>query len=301
MKEKPQNRALHAVRVRTHLGFADIAETGLAVIGMDVVTWRNIDTGDAVIERFLASRHAAVACAAEIRRRLREWAECGETWRVSVHRLPPEDWALSYRRFFRAARVSDRLIVRPPWEAYPASSEDRVIVIDPGMSFGTGQHATTRACLRYLDRIAERSRRNSFLDIGCGSGILAIAAAKLGFAPVLAVDSDPAAVAATRKNSVVNGVSDKIVCREADAGTLRLRGKFGVVAANLHSGILERHADGIGGRVSRKAGSALILSGVLNHQYRQVRDTYEQLGFRQVDVIVDGEWTTGRFSPSPPA
>ena len=114
-----------------------------------------------------------------------------------------DDWAERWRSFHRPLVIGDRLTVRPPWE--PPGDTALDVVIDPGQAFGTGSHATTRLCLELMLDL-EPAVRGSFVDVGCGSGVLAIVAARLGFAPVTALDYDPAATAATRENAARNGV-----------------------------------------------------------------------------------------------
>jgi ribosomal protein L11 methyltransferase len=135
----------------------------------------------------------------------------------------PEDWADAWRAFHRGARVG-RLWVGPPWEQPP---DDAVpVLIDPGRAFGTGSHASTRLCLEFLQVLPA----GSLVDVGCGSGVLAIAAAKLGFAPVVAIDNDPAAIEATAMNARANGVAVEL--RVADALADRLP-ETDVAVANL--------------------------------------------------------------------
>lgn len=125
---------------------------------------------------------------------------------VEVHSTEiADDWAERWRQFHRPLVLGDRLTVRPPWE--PAGETEIDVVIDPGQAFGTGAHATTRLCLELLLELTSAgASRGSFLDLGCGSGVLAISAAKLGFKPVTALDNDPAAVKATRQNARANAV-----------------------------------------------------------------------------------------------
>ena len=134
----------------------------------------------------------------------RLWAAFGEVQADEV----AADWDERWREFHRPVRVG-RLWIGPPWETAPHGVE--AIVVDPGRAFGTGGHATTRLCLQLLDAV----ERGSLLDVGCGSGVLAIAAARLGFAPVLAVDHDPSALEATRRNAAANGV--ELDVRQVDA------------------------------------------------------------------------------------
>jgi len=156
----------------------------------------------------------------------RLWAAFGEVAAEDV----AGGWEERWREFHRPVRVG-RLWVGPPWEQPPTDVE--AIVVDPGRAFGTGGHATTRLCLELIDEI----ERGSLLDVGCGSGVLAIGAARLGFAPVTAIDQDHGAVEATLRNAAVNGVT--LDCRRADALSEQLP-SADVVVANISAEAVER-------------------------------------------------------------
>jgi ribosomal protein L11 methyltransferase len=156
----------------------------------------------------------------------RLWAAFGEVAAEEV----AGGWEERWREFHRPVRVG-RLWVGPPWEQPPTDVE--AIVVDPGRAFGTGGHATTRLCLELIDEI----ERGSLLDVGCGSGVLAIGAARLGFAPVTAIDQDHGAVEATLRNAAVNGVT--LDCRRADALSEQLP-SADVVVANISAEAVER-------------------------------------------------------------
>lgn len=130
-------------------------------------------------------------------------------WAVDV----PDDWRDRWRTFHRGARIGD-VWLGPPWEAPPADAVP--VVIDPGRAFGTGGHPTTRLCLDFLQGLP----RGSLVDLGCGSGVLAVAAAKLGFAPVIAVDNDSAAIEVTEENAERNGVTVEARLGDASEGPL---------------------------------------------------------------------------------
>ena len=165
------------------------------------------------VERPLAEMRVYLADpsgAEEAGRRLRQaLSVVGVDAPVSVGEVPDEDWRLSYRRHFRTETVGRRLAIVPEWELSEWRGDGsrpprEVVVIDPGLAFGTGRHETTKACLQYIDEIAcETGGGLGFLDMGCGSGILSIAAAKLGFRPVRGFDVDPEAVAVARANADV--------------------------------------------------------------------------------------------------
>ena len=205
---------------------------------------------------------------------------------IKSEEVAEEDWRFSYRRHFKTELVSPHILVQPEWERLA------VIKFDPGLAFGTGRHETTKACLQYIDELApamNHEPRPSFLDMGCGSGILSIAAAKLGYAPVRGFDVDPDAVAASRENAAKNGVEAEFF-RHALGG--RGQGPLetaDLVVANILGPLLIRFADEIVPCVKRH----LVVSGILNELYPEVLAAYEARSFREVSHKTIGEWTTG--------
>ncbi len=191
----------------------------------------------------------------------------------------PDDWEERWKRFHAPILVADRLYVRPPWEDAPLRPGVIDLRIDPGRAFGTGAHATTRLCLELL---VELDGKGSFCDLGCGSGVLAIAAAKLGYGPVEAVDSDRLAVDATNLNARDNGVALDVVRR----ANLREEAPphADVIAANLMRPLLLRVAELIDARPD-----ALILSGLLDHEADEVAAAFAPLTERR--RLSDRGWT----------
>ena len=215
--------------------------------------------------------------------------------------IPDEDWKLAYRRHFKIEEIGKRLVTVPAWEKIPDG--DRIpIVLDPGMAFGTGKHETTHACLEYIDELCPV---DSFLDMGCGSGILSIAAAKLGCKIVKGFDVDQEAVDASIENAAKNGVSVDYVkfalgrveklrgCEvEKNPSTpqpLNLSIVYDLVAANILGPLLIRFAD----EIVPYVGKNLIISGILTDLYPEVLAAYEARGLREVSRKTLGEWTTG--------
>jgi ribosomal protein L11 methyltransferase len=217
-----------------------------------------------------------------------------------------DDWSERWREFHRPL-VLDGLTVCPPWERTPASSTNSIeIMIDPGQAFGTGAHATTRLCLELLldldkspaGRIALGNRpgddrpgpaapgRFALVDLGCGSGVLAIAAARLGWRPVLALDYDPAAVTATAENAALNGVAIEV--RRHD---LRIEGTppAATVTANLLGPLLIEWA----GRMTAgpdELPAQIIASGLLERESAQVEAAFAGPGFFAADRRIRGDW-----------
>lgn len=193
----------------------------------------------------------------------------------------PDDWSERWKQFHVPLVLGDRLAVRPPWEA-PIGT-DVEIVIDPAQAFGTGSHATTRLCLELLLDLADRGERSGpVLDLGCGSGVLAIAAAKLGFGPVVAVDFDPLSVEATHANAAVNGV-------ELTTARCDLRHDpiptAPIVLANLLRPLLLDYA-----RLLTDPPGTLIASGLLVHEADEVAAAFVRHGLHERDRRERGEW-----------
>lgn len=208
---------------------------------------------------------------------------------IVVGEIPDEDWRLAYRRHFTTERIGRRLVVHPPWE--PVPQEGVVVTLDPGLAFGTGKHETTRACLEYIDEYSDEG--GSFLDMGCGSGILSISAALLGYGPVEGFDVDEEAVQASRENAALNnaGVEYRRFALGRPGNPSPSR-KFDLVAANILGPLLIRFADEITPYVGRR----LIISGILDTLYPEVLAAYTARGFREISRRTYGEWTTGALS-----
>lgn len=211
---------------------------------------------------------------------------------IKVRTFPDEDWTLSYRLHFKTTVISPRLAVVPAWEKFTPLAGQKMLSIDPGMAFGTGNHATTRACLDY---IAEAEPAPSFLDVGCGSGILAVAAKLLGFEDVRGFDLDPDAVRVASETAAANNVSIPFF-RGDLSGIMQGNPEIApadFVAANVLGPVLIRFANRIASFVKPKG--RLILSGILEELYPEVKSAYERLGLSEVSTRLIGEWRTGLF------
>ncbi len=180
----------------------------------------------------------------------------------------PDDWADRWRRFHSPVLIAGRVYIRPPWDEPAVRPGVHEVVIDPGQAFGTGAHATTRMCLELL---LDLDARGSLADLGCGSGVLAIAAAKLGFGPVTALDSDRAAIETTRRNALINAVDlarvERIDLRRDAAPAAD------VIVANLMRPLLLR----VAGLMGHPRPRALVASGLLDHEVDEVAAAFEPL------------------------
>ncbi len=202
------------------------------------------------------------------------------------------DWANAWKRHFPVLRVGERIVIRPTWRRYRPAPEDVILALDPGMAFGTGLHPTTRLCLAGIERwaseglLAGADGRANLLDVGCGSGILAIAAAKLGAGEVVGIDTDPIAVEAATANVRRNHLLRRIRIRQGSLPSGA--GPFGFVAANLIASLLVELADDL--RAELVDGGRLLASGIFVDREGDVRSAFEACGLEVVDRLVEGDW-----------
>lgn len=205
---------------------------------------------------------------------------------LSIEQRQEEDWANAWKEHYRPVRVGRKVVVRPPWQEYQPIEGEVVIELDPGMAFGTGTHPSTRLCLFGLED--EIKDGDQVIDIGTGSGILAIAAAKLGAGSVDAVDIEPVAVRSARENALRNGVGDLLRIEAASAGPDEpFTGEYDLVLANIIARVLIEIADAVAARV--KPGGTLVLAGIIEGREPATRSAYEQRGlaFERREQIED--------------
>ncbi|MEI7815899.1 MAG: 50S ribosomal protein L11 methyltransferase [Desulfuromonadales bacterium] len=199
-----------------------------------------------------------------------------------------EDWSSSWKVHFKPLRVGKHLLIVPTWEESPQLPGDLVLRIDPGMAFGTGGHETTRLCLELLESIMESNKRigSSLLDLGTGSGILAMAASLLGAGRILALDIDPDAVDVAQENCALNELTAKIECGTTPLEALTER--FDIILANILAEELVRLAPYLIERLN--PGGSLILSGILAEKEVIVRQGFESMDLNYSNTLSDGEW-----------
>ena len=205
---------------------------------------------------------------------------------VNCEDADADAWIDIWKSYARPIREG-KIVILPEWTdcGFKGEQDDIIIRLDPGMAFGTGEHETTRLCLKLLQKVIKRGDR--VLDIGTGSGILAIAAAKLGAAEVDACDIDAQAVEACRRNCEVNGVSNTVKVAKADL-TECACGKYDVVLGNITADILMRLSKDIGEYTS--VGASTVVSGIIHSRAGDVERAYCDAGFSLDETAIDGEW-----------
>lgn len=215
----------------------------------------------------------------------------------SAVEVDDEDWATAWKQYFKPLRVSDTLTIKPTWEEYEASEGERIIELDPGMAFGTGTHPTTSLCLQTLESVVKGGEE--MIDVGTGSGILAIGACRLGAKSVLALDLDPVAVSSATENVRLNDLSDQVevklsdllgVLREEqnDANKLRVTLPVDLVVANILAEIILLFVDDV--YAALKKGGIYIASGIYKNKETDVEQGLIASGFQIVEKRRDEDW-----------
>jgi ribosomal protein L11 methyltransferase len=207
----------------------------------------------------------------------------GFEWRT----LQEEDWAEAWKDHYDIERIG-RIVIRPAWREYTPARDEVVVSLDPGMAFGTGQHPTTRMCLELMQRLL---RPGDFvLDLGCGSGILAIAAIKLGAAKCIAVDTEGQAVRASNDNVALNGLSRQISVFDGSLDAVASDGPYDLILANINAATVIALSQGM--FEALKPGREVLAGGVIGEREPEVRAALEVAGFVVDRVQSDGEWRT---------
>lgn len=266
--------------------------------GVSPVVFNNLETGISQVSVYVEFGPARLLhLRRRLRLRLRTLAQAGMVQgntRFNCRKVRSQDWSQSWKRHFRPIEVSDRLLIKPSWSRRKPRRDAHCIVLDPGLSFGTGQHPTTLFCLQKLAGLGGVRPHRSLLDMGTGTGILAIAAEKLGFRPVDAFDHDPDAIRIARANATQNGAGRiRFSCKDLTKTRRLGRARYDVICANLTSDLL------IAGRSkivrSLKRGGSLLLAGILETQFARVTEAYEKSGLTCRERATVNEWTSGVF------
>ena len=259
--------------------FADLI-TGLSGLG---VLWQDEDPANPTVTGYLAKDARTPARLEE----MGAWAE-SRGLQLALSDLAGEDWGKNWKKHFRPFAAAKGLVIAPPWDIPGAAPGEKVLVIDPGMAFGTGQHATTGLCLDFLADLAGEGRLPSrMLDVGSGTGVLALYALLLGTESALGLENDPDAVDSAQKNIRLNHLEGRITVENTGLGVLAE--KFPLVVSNIIRDTLIELAPLIRPRLAE--GGLLALTGLLLDQTDDVAKVYGELGLKVIERRDRGEWS----------
>jgi ribosomal protein L11 methyltransferase len=277
-----------------------IAELLASTFGKAAGSYCNVETGATIVSLYFEVRTAwSPDTQQQLSAGLKRIKACGleiGPGTVSMRRVRREDWAESWKRHFKPLQIGAALLIRPSWSHHKAHKGQKVVVLDPGLSFGTGQHPTTHFCLKELVSRRKPGQKQSMLDLGTGSGILAIAAARLGYSPVHALEFDPDALRIARENARRNNVSQKLIFAQRDVAKLPPATpiKYSLICANLVSSLLFSERRKLVARLA--PGGAIVLAGILKTEFPSVEQAYREAGLRMVKSQAQGEWRSGSFT-----
>lgn len=196
-----------------------------------------------------------------------------------------EDWATSWKQYFHPVRVGENIVIKPSWEDYEKTVTDIIIELDPGMAFGTGTHHTTQLCIKCLEELVKKD--HIIFDVGTGSGILSVAAAKLGAKKVKAIDLDSVAVRVAKENIVHNQVEDVVTVSQGDLLT-GVEGKADIIVANIIADVILKMLPDVPERL--KDGGSLLASGIISERLTDVVEGMKQNNFSIEKVMEDNGW-----------
>lgn len=291
------NDLLYCCKIKDESSEPDILPELLGAYEYEMSSWADRQEKVSYHTLYFAAEAPAIAARNLMLKQLEPWRnEFGlRITAVELGTIKKEDWAEVWKKHFNIIHISDRLVIKPGWLQFDPGPEQVVVEIDPGMSFGTGQHATTAFCLKMLDRLAGTPGIHSFLDAGCGSGILTIAAAKLGYTPLTAFDIDPDAIRVAAENFAKNRLAPEAVNLQV-AGLAEFcsdAGIYDLVAANILGSVLIANRRLIAGLTRR--GGYLALAGILNEEFADLKNAFLETGLTMEYCFTEKEWTGGLF------
>lgn len=204
---------------------------------------------------------------------------------IQTKEIDEKDWSESWKKYYKPVEIGERIVIKPTWEEYENKDKRLIVEIDPGMAFGTGTHETTYMCTEILEEYIKKD--DIVYDIGVGSGILSIIAARLGAARVVGVDIDPVCIKVSNENIGLNGVEDKVSVKKGDLLDV-ISGKADIIVSNILAEIIVKMVPDVMKHL--KDEGILITSGIILDKEELVKDSLEQNGFEILDIKRDGEW-----------
>lgn len=219
---------------------------------------------------------------------LKNIASLGSFGRLKMEEAPvkDEDWSNNWKKYYKPLRIGEHIIIKPTWEEVKPEEKDIVVELDPGMAFGTGSHASTNMCLEFLEKVIKKG--DKVLDIGTGSGILGIAALKLGASSVTAVDIDPLAVKIAKENALLNGFSEpEFTVFEGDLAD-KVEGEYDVVIANIVADIICELSKKVGNYI--KEDGRFITSGIIDFKADKVRNALSENNIKINEGKLSKDW-----------
>lgn len=270
--------------------FSEYLETS---VYYDYVEDKLLEQKDAVLCVYAPNNSQGQDKLAKVRRVAEQAEQSGAAVRIETSGLREEDWMNNWKQYFKPTEVGKKILIKPSWEPLPKGNQRVVLAIDPSSSFGTGTHETTRLCIEALEDLVQPGA--AVLDMGCGSGILAVAAMLLGAGSVTGVDIEEDSIRVSRENAARNGIREEhfrlfLGNVLADAALADQIGdwKYDVIAANIVADVIKAMVPLFGRYL--KAGGKMVCSGIIVERAEEVREALQKGGLEVLDMKKDGEW-----------
>jgi len=270
-------------------GFSAI-ENILAEIGAVGISKEDFKQEEVIMKGYFEEEELTKEKVDSLRKRIAQLADydlnigSGE---IIIKGLEQEDWVNKWKKDIKAIKVTDKIVIKPTWEEYQKQADEIIIELDPGLAFGTGYHGTTSGCLEMIEKYLQPDF--DVLDIGTGTGILSIAATKLGAKSNFALDIDPVAVKVAKENAKLNQVLDQIDFAQGDLLDI-VDGKYDLVIANILPHVIKRLIPDLP-KVA-KVGSISILSGIIEEKADMIKDELKKYNFEVKEIIQKEQWIT---------
>lgn len=264
--------------------YSDIEEMAPKIAHIDLIEQELLerDRSHAVIHLYISPEQQPGEAIEFLRERL---SSAGIEHELDGNCVDEEDWANEWKKYYVPVKIGKRLVVVPTWESYESGDGELILSMDPGMAFGTGTHETTRLCAGLVEQYTDENTR--LLDVGTGSGILAVCAVLLGAENAFGVDIDETAVRVARENAIENSVQDKTRFEQGDLVS-GITGTYNLVTANIVADVIIRLLPDLGKYL--EPGGALIVSGIIDEREGDVLDALEQNGYAVEKRAAEGGW-----------
>ena len=219
--------------------------------------------------------------------------QIGMTCRIFYAEVDEADWTESWKAYFRPEKITDQIVIKPTWRDYSSNNKEIIIEIDPGMAFGTGTHPTTRMCIALIEKYLKKT--DAFLDVGTGSGILMIVAAKLGAGKIWGTDNDAVAVDIARRNLILNRIPESEFNVITGDMIDKIAGRFDLVAANLTTKTILILLENIQKVLVRDG--IVLCSGIIETDKNKIQGKMKHVGLNVIETLIDGDWISMACRP----
>lgn len=264
--------------------YSDLIEQSWEIAHVDIIEQELLDRDrkTSIIHIYISEEDNASEAILYLEERLNE---CGIAFELCNNSVNDSEWENGWKKYFKCTKIGERLIIRPSWEELNDNEGRKVLTIDPGAAFGTGTHATTTLCLEMLEKYVKPD--DMMLDVGCGSGILSIAAVLLGAKKAIGVDIDAQSVKVAKENAALNEMTPKTEYLVGDLAE-KVEGKFSVICANIVADVIIRLLGTIKNYMTDDA--VLITSGIIDLRENDVLEGFKKYGFKVVEKKLKDNW-----------